>query len=72
MNILKKNFKIIKCEEGKEENLDSFFFKQCVWAYMTLKQKQREEGVNILEKQDNYKSKPNITFTKTINKRTQK
>ena len=39
---------------------------------MTLKQKQREEGVNILEKQDNYKSKPNITFTKTINKRTQK
>ena len=33
---------------------------------MTIRQKQQiQEGVNILKKQGNHKSKPNITFTKT-------
>ena len=36
-----------------------------------LKQADTQERVNILEKQGNHKSKPNITLTKTKKKGTQ-
>ena len=39
---------------------------------MTIRQKQADIGrVNMLEKQGNHKSNPNITFTKTEKKSTQ-
>jgi len=54
----------------KVRKLDSFL--ECVEACMALRLKQTDiKGVNILKKQDNHKSKPNITSTKTKKKRTQ-
>ena len=43
MKMLKKDFKIIKCGEGKQENLD-FFFPECVCIYMTVRLKQADIG----------------------------
>ena len=38
------NFKIIKCGEGNQENLDFFFFLECVRPYMTIRLKQADIG----------------------------
>ena len=66
--MLKKDFKIIKCGEGKEENLDSFF-RMCLSLYdYQTKESRYQKGLNILKKQGKHKAKPNITSTKTKNK----
>ena len=50
--MLKKDFKIIKCGEGTQENLDPFLLKKerCLRLYDHQVKANRQKGVNMFEK----------------------